>query len=154
GERRADAIHTCHERGWISGTPRRDLYRKVASACSPHGVDNLEYRSAAPVTAVECRAGAAATQIGKRRRMSLNQVADMNVVADAGAVGGRIVSAEHLQLRTLADGCLAGDLYQVRRSCSRLTGAHPGIRPRDIEVAQNNEAQAICLCRVAQHDLR
>jgi hypothetical protein len=43
GQRRTDAVYICHQRGRITGAPRRNLNRKVASACPPHRADNFKH---------------------------------------------------------------------------------------------------------------
>ena len=120
---------------------------KSRPACAPHRVDHLEHRRAATVAAVERRAGAAAAQIGERRRMRAREIADMDVVADAGAVRRRIVGAEDVDLGPLAERRFAGDLDQMGRGRRRLPGAQLRIGAGDVEVAQHHEAQAHAPCR-------
>ena len=52
----------------------------------------------------------------QRVAMRGDQIADMNVVADAGAVGRRIIAAEDVDLRAKPERRLDGDLDQMRRA--------------------------------------
>src|SRR5450759_3835429 len=89
-----------------------------------------------------------------RRRMRAREIADMDVVADAGAVRRRIVGAEHVDLGPLAERRFAGDLDQMGRCRARLPGAQLRIGAGDVEVAQHHEAQPIGRAGIVQHDLR
>jgi hypothetical protein len=51
------------------------------------------------VAAVERDRRPAAAQIGKRVGMGADEIADVDVVANAGAIRGRIVGAEYVDLR-------------------------------------------------------
>src|SRR5512135_340731 len=86
-ERRSNAIDIRNQCRRVAGTAARDIDLKFDPAYAAYCVDHLEYRSAMAIAAVESRAGATTTQIGECRRMRLNQVADMDVVANAGTVG-------------------------------------------------------------------
>src|ERR1039458_2572498 len=59
--------------------------------------------------------------------MRAREIADMDVVADAGAVRRRIVGAEHVDLGPLAERRFAGDLDQMGRCRARLPGAVWGV---------------------------
>ncbi len=122
GERRSNAINIRNQYRRVAGTAGGNIDRKIATACAPHCVDHLEHRSAMAITAVEGRVDATTTQIGECRRMRLNQVADVDLVANAGTVGRRIVGSEYVHLGTLADCCLTGDLDQVGRGRRCLSG--------------------------------
>ena len=122
-ERRTNAGNVGHQDGRIARSPSRHLDREIRPAHLLDRIDHLQHRGPAPVAAIEGRAGAAAPQIVERRRMRLRQIADMDVVADAGAVWRRIVGAEHLDLVALADRRFAGDLDQMRGRGRRLAGA-------------------------------
>ena len=86
--------------------------------------------------------------------MCARQIADVDVVADAGAVGRWIVGAEYVYIQPLAERGLAGDLDQMRRLWGRLSGASLWVGAGDVEIAQYHEAQPIGLAGVVQHDLR
>ena len=102
-----------------------------------------QHRIAVPVAAVERRVGAAAPQIARAQRVRARQIADMDVVADAGAVRRRIVGAEHVHLVAPAECGLDRDLDQMRRALRRLAGAHFRVGARHVEVAQDDEAQSM-----------
>ena len=115
-ERRVDARHIGDQRGRITGAAAGNLDGKFAPAGAAHRLDHLEYRMAVAVAAVERGARAAAAQMRERRKMRAREIADVDVVADAGSVGCRIVGAEDVELRAAAERGLAGDLDQMRRA--------------------------------------
>ena len=55
--------------------------------------------------------------------MRRGEIADVDIVAHAGAVGRRIVGAEHVDMVALADRRLDRDLDQVGRALGRLARA-------------------------------
>src|SRR6266550_1961851 len=70
----------------IAGAAGGEPYSKIAPAHVLDRLDHLEDRGAVPVAAIERFAAAAAAQVRQRRRMRADEVGDVNVVADAGAV--------------------------------------------------------------------
>ncbi len=65
-----------------------------------------------PVTTVQRRRSATVPKVTQRLHVGICEILDVDVVADARAVGCRIVRAEDTDLVALTDGCLAGDLRQ------------------------------------------
>jgi len=61
--------------------------REVAPGDAPHRLDGFQHGIAAAIAAVQRYRGAAAAQIGQRGAVGLREVADMDEVADAAAVG-------------------------------------------------------------------
>src|SRR5262249_54730416 len=92
-------------------------------------------------------------QISKRVEMGPYQIANMDVVANAGAVGRRIIIAENFKARTDTERHLRRYFYQMRRSFARLAGSTSRVRTSDIEVPQNDIADVMRPSRIAQHDL-
>src|SRR5262245_15254022 len=142
-QRCMDTLDVCDKRRRIARTTARNRNGEIASAGAPYGVDDLENRRAATIAAVERCTGPAVSQIGKRRRMRVDQIAHVNVVANAGAIRRGIVRAENFHFWTLADGRFAGDLDEVSCSQRCLAGAHFWIGACDVEVAQGYETQAV-----------
>ncbi len=106
-------------------------------------VDHFEHRIAVAIAAIERRAGAAVAQVIQRGAMGAGQIGDVDVVADAGAVGRRIVGAEDLQLRaqpsaastaTLIRWVASGVDWPVR--CLRIGAG-------DVEIAQDDMAETV-----------
>ena len=62
------------------------------------GIDHFEHGEAAPIAAIERDGSAARAQIHKRIPMRAHEIPHVDIVADAGAVGGGIISPEHLDL--------------------------------------------------------
>jgi hypothetical protein len=58
-------------------------------------LDHLKHREVATVSPIEGRRSTAAAQTKQRVRMRADEVADVDVVADAGSVRREIVSAKH-----------------------------------------------------------
>ncbi len=84
--------------------------------------------------------------------MRCHQIADVNVIANAGAVRRIIVATEHLKFVALAERGLARHLDQVCGLGCRLAGAPFGVGPGHIEVAQGNVVEVVIGRRaVAQH---
>jgi hypothetical protein len=67
--------------------------------------------------------------------MRVNQIAHVNVVADAGAIRRGIVGSENFHFWTFADGRFAGDLDEMRCSQRCLSSAHFWVGACDVEVA-------------------
>ena len=74
--------------------------------------------------------------------MRARQIADVDVIADAGAVRRRIVGAEHVDLGAPAERGLDRDLDEMRRARGRLPGAQLRIGAGDVEIAQDDVARA------------
>ena len=106
--------------------------------------DHLAHAVSVPVAAVERERLAARAQVVAGEEVCRCEILDVNVVAHAGAVGRRIISAEDRDVRPLADRSLTGDLRQQRRIARRLSDPPARIRTGDVEVAQDDVAQAAC----------
>src|SRR3954468_23402965 len=74
----------------IAGARQREIDAEIDTGDLLHGLDHLAHRIAAPVAAVRSDGAAALAQITQRVEMRLHEIADMNVVAHAGAVRRRI----------------------------------------------------------------
>ena len=95
------------------------------------------------VAAVEHLGLAAVAQVAQRRHVRAHEIGDVDVVADAGAVRRRIVGAEHLHVRPLAERRLAGDLDEMRGVRRRLAGAALRVGAGDVEIAQRHVAEIV-----------
>jgi hypothetical protein len=80
------------------------------------------------------------------------QIADMDVVADAGAVRRRIIGAEHVELAAQAERRFGRNLDQMRGLRRRLAGAAARIGAGDVEIAQDDMGEIVGAAGVAQHD--
>ena len=60
------------------------------------GIDNLEDGKALPVTQVEAKGPFPFIHVTQRQQMRLAQIVDVDVIAYAGAVGGRVILPENL----------------------------------------------------------
>ena len=70
--------------------------------------------------------------------MGADQIGDMDVIANAGAVRGRIVGAEHVDLGALAKRGLDRDLDEVGCAQVDCPVRSSRVGPGDIEVAQDD----------------
>src|SRR5215203_4807184 len=102
----ADAVGARHDRRRVAGPPARDHDREIDARDLLHHVDDLEDRVALAVAAVEGQALAAAAQVFEGDHVGVGKVADLDIVAHARAVLGRIIRAEHFYARTVAKGGL------------------------------------------------
>src|SRR3569623_2039149 len=118
-EARMDALDIGDQRRRIAVAARRDVDLEVDAADALDRRAPLAHRGAAAIAAVEGRADAARTQMRERGRMRGDEVADMDVVALAGAVGRRILGAVDVELGALAERGFARDLDEVRRAVGR-----------------------------------
>src|SRR5215813_6359719 len=147
-EHSAGAVGIRHDPCGISPPPRGDLDLEIDPRDALDRVDHLEHGKAAAVTAIERDGGAARAQIGQRIGMRAHEVADVNIVADAGAVWRRIVGAEDLDGRPQADRGFHCDLDEVSGSFGRLTDTAERVGARDVEVTQDYVAEAMGAGRV------
>src|SRR5262249_20841423 len=97
-ERGADEIGLGDDRGGIAGAPARDIHLEVDARDALDDVDHLADGITASVAAITRKALAAASEIGERGHMRVDEVADLDVVAQAGAVAGRIILAEDVEV--------------------------------------------------------
>jgi hypothetical protein len=75
-------------------------------------------------------------------QVGAGEVVDVDVVAHAGAVGGRVVGAVDAHAGAQAQRGLAGDLHEVRVVRGRLADPRVGVGAGDVEVAQDREPEA------------
>ena len=78
----------------VAGTTRAFFYFNRLAGNAARGVDDLLHREAVAVAQVEGVAVAAGGEFFQRQQVGLAQVHDVDVVADAGAVGSVVVAAE------------------------------------------------------------
>ena len=99
-ERLADAICGCDRDHDIARTAAAELHRKLAPVVALDRIEHLAHRIAAAVAAVQGHAPVAGAQIVQRRAMRAGEVADMDEVADAGAVRRVVVGAVDVDMRS------------------------------------------------------
>jgi hypothetical protein len=74
----------------------------LVSADPLNGMQNLKNRIAAAIAAICGEALAAAPKTGKRKLVRNRQILNVDVIAYAGVISGRIIRAEHLNIFSLA----------------------------------------------------
>ena len=84
--------------------------------------------------------------------MRAHEIADVDIVANAGAIRRRVVGAEDLELGPQAERGFHRDLDEMGSSFGRLPGAAERVGTRDVEVTKNHVAQPVSAGSVAQHD--
>ena len=82
--------------------------------------------------------------------MRFGEIADVDIVANAGAVRRVVIVAVNRHAVAGTDGSLGGDFDQMCRR-AYLTGATVCITPGDIEIAQRCVAKITCNCGIAEH---
>ncbi len=105
----------------VTITARHVADIEIDGGCVLYCFDDLFDRIALPVTAIEDIRPTTISQIAQRRQVSGGEIADMDVVADAGAIRGVIVNSENIQMAAFAERCLAGNFDQVGCPGCRLT---------------------------------
>lgn len=84
--------------------------------------------------------------------MRVGEVADMDIVADAGAVGCRIVRVIDVHAVALAKCSGARHFNGVGGACARPAGAATRVGARGVEKAQRRIGEVMYGGGVAQHD--
>ncbi len=104
------------------------------------GLDDLEHRGAGAGAEVEDLHAGAAIHPGERRGMAGGEVADVDVVAHAGAVGGVVIIAKDMDGLALADGGLRDVGYEVvGDALGVLAHEARGVRADGVEVAEKHD---------------
>lgn len=103
-------------------------------------IDNLADGKAVPVAAIEHEPRSASFEIIKAIQMRGDEIGDMDIVANAGSVVCRKITATDVQDGDTADGRLAGPLDQLTGVWIGLAGAAERIGSRDVEIAQCQRA--------------
>ena len=81
--------------------------------------------------------------------MRPDQIGDVNVIANAGTIRRRVISAIDLELGAKPEHRLDGDLDQVGCLLTRLSGTALGIGAGNIEVPQDHVTKLMRRARVA-----
>ncbi len=123
------------------------------SAARPvHRIEHIEHRESAPIAAIHRqRAPRLCDHRLERQDMRRCQIADMDIVAHSGAVGGVVIAAIDRDPLASAQRRLAGDLDQMRRARSGLSCAPLRIGARDVEVAQHANIEPMRRARIGEH---
>jgi len=142
-----------HQLRRVACAPRGDLrLDALAGDLLARGHD-LAHRVTALAPQVEGAARRAAAQALQGQAVRRGQVADVHVVAHAGAVRRVPVIAEDAQRGLAAGGCLEHQRQEVGLRVVRLTGAATLVRAGGVEVAQRGGADAVRHVEGRQHAL-
>jgi hypothetical protein len=112
-EHLAGTIGSRNDLRWIAGAARCDLDLEVDTRDALDHLNHLTHRETMAIAAIKGHRGATRAQIAQRVRMRADEVADVDVIANAGTVRRRIISPIDFELRSKREGCLDGDLDQV-----------------------------------------
>jgi hypothetical protein len=134
----------------VAGPPGRQLDRDRMAGYLPGRVDDLLVAVAVAVAEVVDLVLAGPDR-RQGEQVGGGQVGDVNVVADAGAVRGRVVVAVQQQLVAPSAGHLEDDGDQVAFRAVPL--AQPAHRARGVEVPQARGGQAERLALPRQHQV-
>src|SRR5262245_49485587 len=99
----------------IAGPPRGFPHIQRRAADAGHRAQDFAHGMTAAVSAVQDEAIAPLLQATQSQEMDIGEVANMDVVANACAIAGRIVGAVDSDFRPQPEGRFAGDLYQMCR---------------------------------------
>ena len=97
------ALRIGHDLRRITLAPRRNLDFEIDARHALDRFDHLQHRKAMIVAAIEGQRRAAGTQMTERIGMRAREIAHVNIVANARAVGRRIIVAEDVELRAQAE---------------------------------------------------
>src|SRR6185436_16675553 len=97
----------------VSGPALAEIHREIVPDGEADRIQHLADRIAAAVAAVERGAHAVRPQIVQRSKVRAGEVADMDEIADAGAVWRGVVGAEHVDLGAAAECCFDRDLDEM-----------------------------------------
>src|SRR5688572_7952333 len=150
-EQLAHAVALGDQAGRVARAARLFADVEFGAGDALHAVEYLAHAVAMPVTHVGRERIAAGPQVIQGVEMRAGEIGDVNVVAYAGAVRGRVVRAEHRQLTALADRVFGRHLDEQRGLGRGLADAALGVRTRDVEVAQHHVPQGGGGAEVAQH---
>lgn len=134
----AKQIRGGYQHGGVAGPAAGDDDRHRLAGDATDGVDDLFDRM--PAAGPDIVGDAACLEVVQGEDVGLGQVGHVDVVADAGAIGGRIVGAEQLEGRAPAERRVDGERDQV---CFRImVFAQSAVRVRacGVEVAQAGTA--------------
>jgi hypothetical protein len=118
-----------------------DMHRHVAIGDTAHAIDDLAHRPAVAGAEVERRTRRPVGQRAQRRDMRRRQVGDVNVIAHARAVWGRIIIAEDGEAVVGPRRGVEDERYRVRFRNVALTDVAVGVGTRRVEIAQRREGQ-------------
>ncbi len=129
----------------VAGAAAGDHDRDLAAGDPLDRLDHLVDREAAAVAQVADQVLARLRRV-QGQQVRVGQVRDVDVVADAGAVRGRVVVAVDRDVLALPERGLEDQRDQVRLRVVPLAERDPGrtaVRARDVEVAQRDGGQAV-----------
>src|SRR5690606_30784406 len=111
--------------GDIPGPAIDDLVRDLPARRALERAHQFQHAHPAAGAEVDRRASIAALQVLDRVDVGPRQVDDMDVVAYAGAIHGRVVTTEHLQALAATDRHLANEGHQVVGHATRVLADEP-----------------------------
>ena len=83
--------------------------------------------------------------------MAVGKVGDVNIIADAGAVGGRIIIAEQGQWRSVAGCRLHRQRNQMRFGFMELANLPVGVRARSVEISKRRGPKTMRRGKILDH---
>lgn len=127
------------EDGGIAGAAGRKFARDFAAGDALGGVENFENGKAAAIADVESFAGNFFEGF-ESAEVGIGDIEDVNVVADAGAVGRRVIEAENFELGDIAESGVenAGNEMGFGAMVLAALGGGAG----GVEIAENGVLQS------------
>ncbi len=130
------------ERRRVARAPRRLAPRDGAPGDALGRLDHRAHGMACARAEIEREAVAALEQMRQRQHVRVGQVLDMDIVADGGAVGRRIVGAEDVDGGAPPERGLQHERDEVGLGLVLLADLALGIGAGGVEIAQRRVAQA------------
>jgi len=141
----------------VTGAPPRFLNGEIDARHLLGGLDDLFHGEAPAVAAVHDIALICLDNVFQCPDMCLREIIHMDVVADAGAVEGRVVVAEDHELLELSCGCFQRPGDEVGRGLVGLANPALWVGPCYVEVSQSDIAEVRCVTQIFKnsrnHDL-
>src|SRR5262245_43708379 len=119
-ERGMDALAGGDDVRWVARPARGELDLEIDARDALDGFDHLKHRMSATVATIERGGDAAAAQIGECLAVRGDEIANVNIIADASTVRRRIVGAEHLHIRSPAERGLERELDELGGGAGRV----------------------------------
>ncbi|MPL60931.1 hypothetical protein SDC9_06496 [bioreactor metagenome] len=124
--------------------------RHLAVCHRPRLRDHLAHREALAGAEAEHLGGVAGLEPFQPEHMRVDQVRDVDIIADAGAVGGGIVRAEDGQRRAPPVDRVEHQRDQVRLGAVEFADLGLRVAARHVEIAEDHRAQPVAVAEVAQ----
>src|SRR3954470_20443528 len=146
-----NALARCDQNRRITGAAGANLDRDIASGNARRRLDDLSNRVATAISQVI--AAAFMLKLREHPDMSVRQIGNMDVIADAGAVVSRVILSKDLDIRALSRRDIENQRDQMRFRIVILAQMAVGMRTGCVEIAQAGGTHPMDLVRPVKNPL-